>query len=155
MPATLKKLAGLQAEAGQKKEAAATLDRLNLHLSDAMRRCITELGDAMARSGESASGAIREYRAVLASKPARSGAGSLTTWRSAYEAAGQTDEAEEEVLAALEAAPGFKPAQKLLLELTAKQEANPVDHAPQTSEGPYNLNVNSDATSIDAENSRR
>ena len=35
----------------------------------------------------------------------------------AYFAAGQRDKAEEHVLASLEAAPGYRPAQKLLLEL--------------------------------------
>jgi Tfp pilus assembly protein PilF len=35
----------------------------------------------------------------------------------AYFAAGQKDKAEETVLAALEIAPGYRPAQKLLLEL--------------------------------------
>lgn len=35
----------------------------------------------------------------------------------AYLAAGQKDKAEESVLSALEAAPGYRPAQKMLLEL--------------------------------------
>ncbi len=35
----------------------------------------------------------------------------------AYYAAGQKDKAEDNVLAALEAAPGFRPAQKLLLQI--------------------------------------
>jgi lipopolysaccharide biosynthesis regulator YciM len=35
----------------------------------------------------------------------------------AYFAAGRKDKAEESVLAALEIAPGFRPAQKLLIEL--------------------------------------
>ena len=36
----------------------------------------------------------------------------------AYQANKQLDEAKDELLAALEAAPGFRPAQKLLLELS-------------------------------------
>jgi Tfp pilus assembly protein PilF len=38
----------------------------------------------------------------------------------AYLAAGQKDKAQESVLAALEAAPGYRPAQKMLLELNQK-----------------------------------
>jgi hypothetical protein len=37
-------------------------------------------------------------------------------------AAKKTDQARDEVLSALEVAPGFKPAQKLLLELNPKEK---------------------------------
>jgi len=40
----------------------------------------------------------------------------------AYLAAGQKDNAEEHVLASLEAAPGYRPAQKLLLQLKENNE---------------------------------
>ena len=61
-------------------------------------------------------GAIREYRAVLAMHPldVASAQYDLAT---AYLAAGQRQQAEDAVLAALEAAPGYRPAQKLLLQL--------------------------------------
>ena len=39
----------------------------------------------------------------------------------ALQATHHDDEARDEVIAALETAPGFKPAQKLLLELTGKE----------------------------------
>ena len=42
----------------------------------------------------------------------------------AYFAAGQKDKAQESVLAALETAPGYRPAQKLLLELQEPSKPN-------------------------------
>jgi cellulose synthase operon protein C len=42
----------------------------------------------------------------------------------AYHANHQPDQAKEELLTALEAAPGFRPAQKLLLELSTTAEKN-------------------------------
>ncbi len=66
-------------------------------------------------------GAIREYSAVVASNPVDK-AGAEFNLAQAYLAAGQRDKAQESVLAALETAPGYRPAQKLLLEL---QEASP------------------------------
>ena len=44
-------------------------------------------------------------------------AGAQFNLAQAYLAAGQRDKAEESVLASLEAAPGYRPAQKLLLEI--------------------------------------
>jgi tetratricopeptide (TPR) repeat protein len=61
-------------------------------------------------------GAIREYGARVASNPVDK-AGAEFNLAQAYFAAGQRDKAEETVLAALEVAPGYRPAQKLLLEL--------------------------------------
>ena len=61
-------------------------------------------------------GAVREYTAVLALGPLDK-AGAEFHLAEAYMAAGQKDKAEESVLLALEAAPGYRPAQKLLLEL--------------------------------------
>jgi tetratricopeptide (TPR) repeat protein len=64
-----------------------------------------------------ASGAIREYRAVLALKPGDT-AESHYNLAKALQAAHQTSEAKDQVVQALEAAPGFKPAQQLLLQLS-------------------------------------
>jgi tetratricopeptide (TPR) repeat protein len=61
-------------------------------------------------------GAIVEYNALLASNPVDK-AGAQFSLAQAYFAAGQKDKAEESVLAALETAPGYRPAQKLLLQL--------------------------------------
>jgi cellulose synthase operon protein C len=114
-PATLKKLAGLEEELGQPKEAAATLDRINyiypVHDED-LHRHLGDLWFAQANYP----GAIREYTALVALNPLDK-AGAHFSLAQAYYASGQRDKAEESVLAALEAAPGYRPAQKLLLEI--------------------------------------
>jgi tetratricopeptide (TPR) repeat protein len=114
-PAILKKLASLEEELGQPKDAAATLERINyiypVH-DDALHR---HLGDLWLEQANYP-GAIREYAAVLALNPLDK-AGAQFNLAQAYYKAGQRDKAEESVLAALEAAPGYRPAQKLLLEI--------------------------------------
>jgi cellulose synthase operon protein C len=114
-PSILKKLASLEEELGQPKEAAATLDRINyiypVH-DEAMHRHLGDLWFAQANYP----GAIREYTAVVALNPLDK-AGAQFSLAQAYYASGQRDKAEESVLAALEAAPGYRPAQKLLLEI--------------------------------------
>jgi len=117
-PGTLKQLATLQAEQGKKREAAATLERLNLiYLKDEAAH--KQLGDLYLDLGN-ANGAIREFHAVLAGPPLDL-AGAHYELARALQAARRVDEAKDEVLSALEVAPGFKPAQKLLLELNVKQ----------------------------------
>jgi cellulose synthase operon protein C len=125
-PGTLKKLASLEEELGQSKEAAATLDRINyiypVHDEDLHRH----LGDLwFAQSNYP--GAIREYSAVVALNPLDK-AGAHFKLAQAYYASGQKDKAEESVLAALEAAPGYRPAQKLLLEIEHPEQKD----APKT-----------------------
>jgi tetratricopeptide (TPR) repeat protein len=116
-PATLKQLATLESEAGRKKEAAAALERLNLiYLKD--EDAHKKLGALYADLGNP-NGAIREYQAVIAGAPIDP-AGAHYELARALKSVHRTDEARDEVIAALEAAPGFKPAQKLLLELDVK-----------------------------------
>jgi cellulose synthase operon protein C len=114
-PIMLKKLASLEEELGQPKEAAATLDRINyiypVHDED-LHRHLGDLWFAQANYP----GAIREYTAVVALNPLDK-AGAYFHLAEAYNASGQRDKAEENVLASLEAAPGYRPAQKLLLDL--------------------------------------
>ena len=114
-PSMLKKLASLEEELGQPKEAAATLDRINyiypVHDED-LHRHLGDLWFAQANYP----GAIREYTAVVALNPLDK-AGAYFHLAQAYNASGQRDKAEENVLASLEAAPGYRPAQKLLLDL--------------------------------------
>jgi cellulose synthase operon protein C len=125
-PSILKKLAGLQEDLGQPKEAAATLDRLNyiypVH-DESLHRHLGDLWFAQANY----SGAIREYTAVVALNPLDK-AGAQFNLAQAYYASGQRDKAEESVLAALEAAPGYRPAQKLLLEIEHPEQKD----APKT-----------------------
>lgn len=114
-PDTLKQLATLLEEAGNRKEAAAVLDRLNYILpvdEDLHRR----LGDLWLSLGNTA-GAIREYRAVLAQEPTDPAASHFNLAK-AYRSANRPEDARNEVLLALEAAPGYRPAQKMLLELS-------------------------------------
>jgi cellulose synthase operon protein C len=125
-PSILKKLAALEEELGQPRDAAATLERINyiypVHDEDLHRH----LGDLW--FGQSNyPGAIREYSAVVALNPLDK-AGANFKLAQAYYASGQKDKAEESVLAALEAAPGYRPAQKLLLEIEHPEQKD----APKT-----------------------
>lgn len=113
-PATLKQLATLQTEAGNKQAAAKALERLNLiYLKD--EEAHKKLGD-LYLALNNPTGAAREFAAVIAGGTVDQ-AGAHFELAKAYQAAGKLDDARNEVLAALEVAPGFKPAQKLLLEL--------------------------------------
>jgi tetratricopeptide (TPR) repeat protein len=116
-PGALKKLASLQEELGHPADAAATLNELNFIYpedEDLHRR----LGALWMGQGNK-QGAVREYSAVLALNPLDKAQAQFDLAR-AYVAAGDKSKAEESVLASLEAAPGFKPAQKLLLEIEGK-----------------------------------
>jgi tetratricopeptide (TPR) repeat protein len=114
-PDMLKRLAALEEAAGKPAEASATLERVNyvypVKDPDLHRR----LGDLL-YAQKQYDGAIREYNALVASNPVDK-AGAEFSLAQAYFAAGQRAKAEESVLAALETAPGYRPAQKLLLEL--------------------------------------
>jgi tetratricopeptide (TPR) repeat protein len=117
-PETLKLLAKQLEEAGRKKEAAAALDKLNLIYPldmDAHRR----LGAMWLEEGNN-KGAIREFGSIAAKTPLDPAQAHFDLAR-AYLADHQTEKATEECLSALEAAPGFRPAQKLLLELSNSQ----------------------------------
>jgi tetratricopeptide (TPR) repeat protein len=117
-PETLKTVAKMLDDAGRKKDAAAVLDKLNVIYPldpDAHRTLGGLLLDA-----HNVKGAIREYGAVLAKNPLDPAQAHYDLAR-AYLADNQSDKANEECLSALEAAPGFRPAQKLLLELSNSQ----------------------------------
>jgi len=117
-PALLRQLASLQIDQGRKKDAAATYERLNLiYLEDDATH--QKFGDLLMELGN-ANAAIREYQAVLAGKPIDI-AGAHYGLARALVAAKRIPDAREEVISALEAAPGFRPAQKLLLELSEKE----------------------------------
>jgi cellulose synthase operon protein C len=118
-PAALKKLASLEEELGAPKDAAATLERINYIYPVHDEEMHRHLGDLLLAQKDFP-GAIREYSAVVASGPLDK-AGAQYNLAQAYLAAGQRDKAEDSVLAALEAAPGYRPAQKLLLEIKGAQ----------------------------------
>lgn len=117
-PDTLKQLAGLEQDLGQPKEAAATLDRINYidpFDADVHRR----LG-ALWLAQHDYAGAIREFNAVVDMHPLDKASAEYDLAQ-AYFDSGQRDKAENCVLASLEAAPDYRPAQKLLLQLHGSQ----------------------------------
>jgi tetratricopeptide (TPR) repeat protein len=121
-PAMLKRLATLEEAAGKPDQAAATLERLNYVYPVKDEGLHQKLGDLLF-AAKQYDGAIREYNALVASNPVDK-AGAEFKLAQAYLAAGQKDKAQESVLAALETAPGYRPAQKLLLELQGPSKPN-------------------------------
>jgi tetratricopeptide (TPR) repeat protein len=114
-PATVKRLADLQVELGRKQDAARTLERLNfVYPQD--EELHSKLGGIYLDLGQT-SPAIRELEVLVAMKP-NDMAGAHYQLALAYQKGGRLDDAKDQVLLSLEAAPGFRPAQKLLLELT-------------------------------------
>jgi len=114
-PATLKKLADMQAALGRRKDAIQTLTgALQVAMFDAQIH--SRLAGWEMEEGNSQL-AVREYRAVLALNPPDK---AETHYRLAAAYWKQADalNARREILAALEIAPGYRPAQQLLLELT-------------------------------------
>jgi len=111
----IERLATLEEEAGDPKKAAASLDRLN-YIYPEDQELHKRLGDLWLGQGNVA-GSIREYRAVLALKPLDQAASHYQLAK-ALTMAKKMDDARDEVLLSLEAAPGYKPAQKLLLEIS-------------------------------------
>jgi hypothetical protein len=117
-PAALEQLAKLQQDAGDKPSAIATLQKINLidPVFDAASH--RRLGDLLMQTKDFAA-ARREFGAVLALHPLDKAQANYDLARACH-AAGDADCAMNAVLAALEVAPDFRPAQKLLLELTGQ-----------------------------------
>lgn len=111
----IERLATLEEDAGDPKKAAAALNRLN-YIYPEDQGLHKRLGDLWLAQNNVA-GAIREYRAVLALKPLDQAASHYQLAK-ALTMAQKLDDARDEVLLSLEAAPGYKPAQKLLLEIS-------------------------------------
>ena len=114
-PDSIKKLAKLLTEAGKKKEAADVLDRLN-YIYPLDNEAHQELGSLLLDQNDTKD-AVREFRAIVTHNPIDPAQSHYDLAR-AYNLNHQTDQARDELISALEAAPGFRPAQKLLLELT-------------------------------------
>jgi Flp pilus assembly protein TadD len=119
-PRLLKALAQMEEEAGDKKAATATLKRLIYIFPAQDEELHRRLGSLLLDEGDYL-GAIREFRAVIASKPVDPAAAQYQLAR-AYRAAKQDDNARDALFAALEEAPGYRPAQKMLLELTPSKK---------------------------------
>jgi tetratricopeptide (TPR) repeat protein len=118
-PPALKELASLEEELGKPADAAATLNRLN-YVYPEDEDLHRHLGDLWLEQ-KNYPGAIQEYNAVIAMQPLDKASAQFNLAR-AYFAAGQSDKAEEHVLSSLEAAPDYRPAQKLLLQLKDSNE---------------------------------
>jgi len=113
-PASLKLLAKELTDAGKTKEAADILDRLNF-IYPVDGDLHQKLGQLWLAQGNAA-GAVREFAAELAYKPIDP-AEAHYDLALAYNANHQPQQSKDELILALEIAPGFKPAQKLLLQL--------------------------------------
>ncbi len=115
-PVILKRLSSMLIEAKREKEAADVLERLNyIYPIDADLH--EKLGSLHAKLGDKR-GAITEFRALVAMNPGDR-AGAHLQLAKAYRANNQVKEATDQAYLALEVAPGYKEAQKVLLELTA------------------------------------
>lgn len=114
-PDVLMRLAKLEASAGNDTDASATLERINYIYPVNNVELHRQLGDLLFAQKQY-DGAICEYNALVASNPVDK-AGAQFDLAQAYFAAGQKNKAQDSVLAALETAPDYRPAQKLLLEL--------------------------------------
>jgi len=118
-PATLKTLADDLTAEGKTKEAAAVLERVNyIYPMDGAQH--QQLGSLLLDMGHNAD-AIREFQAVVARNPIDPALAHFNLAR-AYNQNHQTEQAKDELISALEAAPGFRPAQKLLLQLSAPEK---------------------------------
>jgi tetratricopeptide (TPR) repeat protein len=118
-PDALKELASLEQEMGNPKGAAASLERINYiyPMDEDLHRKLCDLW--FDQNNPSAD--VRECNAVLAMHPLDQASAQFDVAR-AYFAAGQQDQARDHLLASLEAAPGYRPAQKLLLQLEDSQK---------------------------------
>jgi tetratricopeptide (TPR) repeat protein len=117
-PALIKKLATLLEEAGRKDEAAAALARLNwIYPED--EELHRRLGNLYLDEGKTEPATV-EFRAAIAMRPLDTATARYNLAR-AYQKAGKTTEAKDEILSALESAPSFRPAQKMLLELSKEE----------------------------------
>jgi tetratricopeptide (TPR) repeat protein len=117
-PDSIVQLGKLLTEAGNGKEAAAILERLN-YIYPLVNDQHRMLGSLWIDQGN-VTGAIREFGAVVAHNPIDPAEAHYQLARAFY-LDHQSAKAEDEVVSALEAAPTYGPAQKLLLELNAKQ----------------------------------
>jgi len=118
-PETLKKLASLEVEAGHPADAAATLTRLNYIIP--WMETSTGASANLWLAQNNIDGAIREYQAVLAWNTVDP-ATSHFNLAQAYRRANRPDDARDQLLLSLEAAPGYRPAQRMLLELSQSEQ---------------------------------
>jgi len=113
-PSLLKRLATLRLEAGQKDKAREVLDQL-VWIRPGDEELHSQLGDLWLEAAQPAR-ALREFGALLASAP-QDVVAAHYKMASAYHQLSDREHTREHLLLALEQAPGYRPAQKLLLEI--------------------------------------
>ncbi len=111
----MEQYAGLLSEGGNKKDALAALSRM-IYVFPLDAGLHEKLGNLNLDTGNTKD-AVREFQVLLALNPGDK-AGSHYNLAKAYQADGQKDKAREEAINALETAPEFRPAQKLLLDVS-------------------------------------
>ena len=116
-PEELKKLAGRLTEAGRRKEAVKVLDEV-LWVWPQDEQLHRDLGDGLKAEGRHDE-AVREFQAWLALDPLDK-AGVHYRLAETYHTMSDSERTRKHLLYALEAAPGYRPAQKLLLEVMGK-----------------------------------
>jgi len=114
-PAGLRKLGKLLVDAGKPAEAAEVLAAVN-YADPLTIDGHDQLGQLLLGQKQGAA-ALREYQVLLALQPLDTAAANYGL-ASAYRMNGNAAEARRHVLESLDAAPNFRPAQKLLLEMT-------------------------------------
>ena len=123
-PSALKKLATYLEESGDLPGAIAALERLNGIFPVGDDELHQRLGALYAKTKNWKS-AVLEYGSVVNGHPVEADvAPAQTNLARALREAGRLEEASDHVLLALEAAPNFRPAQKLLLELNQAKGKN-------------------------------
>ncbi|MBI3666328.1 MAG: tetratricopeptide repeat protein [Acidobacteria bacterium] len=113
-PRALKKLAALDSELGRRDDAIHVLGQL-LWIFPGDEELLARLGDLLLEEKQ-AQRAVRELESLLALKPIDP-AGAHYNLARAYYQLQDREKTREHLLEALEAAPGYRPAQKLLLEI--------------------------------------
>jgi cellulose synthase operon protein C len=114
-PATTRQLGALLAAAGNKARAAEVLAAVNY--SDPLAAAGHDrLGDLLLANGKG-DAALREYQVLLALQPLDTAAANFGLAR-AYRQTGDAVRARRSLLESLDTAPNYRPAQKLLLEMT-------------------------------------
>jgi tetratricopeptide (TPR) repeat protein len=117
-PASLKQASEWLIEAGRQTEAIDALRSVNL-VQPLDTELHGKLGDLLLESGN-AEDALLEYEIVLARKPHDMASAHFRVAQ-AHQRLGEPDLARNELLLALDIAPAYRPAQKLLLELSRSE----------------------------------
>jgi tetratricopeptide (TPR) repeat protein len=118
-PAGLRKLGQLLLDAKRPAEAAEVLAAVNY--ADPLTIDGHDQLGALLLSQNQGAAALREYQVLLALQPLDTAAANYGLAR-AYRLNGNAPEARRHVLESLDAAPNFRPAQKLLLEMTGDRK---------------------------------